>query len=57
MSYFSDATVLAAGLDVPFAIVGPGDLGMSGQPDESVSVDNVFAVVRIYQRVAERWLA
>lgn len=57
VSYFSDATVLAAGLDVPFAIVGPGDLGMSGQPDESVSVDNVLAVARIYRRVAERWLA
>lgn len=55
--YFSDATVLAAGLDVPFAIVGPGDLGMSGQPDESVSVEAVRTVARIYQRVAERWLA
>lgn len=57
VAYFSDATVLAAGLDVPFAIVGPGELGMSAQPDEWVSVEKVEAAARIYRRVAENWLA
>jgi len=57
VSYYSDAAVLLTGLDVPFAIVGPGDLGMSGQPDESVSIDNVKAAAQVYQRVAEEWLS
>ena len=57
VSYYSDAVVLRDGLDVPFAIVGPGDLGMSGQPDESVSLSAVRAAARVYQRIALEWLA
>ncbi|MBB6488654.1 M20 family metallopeptidase [Rhizobium lusitanum] len=57
VSYYSDATVLLEGLDVPFAIVGPGDLGLSGQPDESVSVDNVLKAAQIYADIAEVWLS
>ncbi len=56
VSYYSDATILSAGTDIPFAIIGPGEIGMSGQPDESVSVPNVVAAARIYQLIAERWL-
>jgi succinyl-diaminopimelate desuccinylase len=57
VSYYSDATVMIEGLDVPFAIVGPGDLGLSGQPDESVSIDNVMTAAKIYADVAEVWLS
>ncbi|MDX1195438.1 M20/M25/M40 family metallo-hydrolase [Sinorhizobium medicae] len=57
VSYFSDGTVLLEGLSVPFAIIGPGSLGLSGQPDESVSVDNVLKAVNIYEDVARAWLS
>jgi succinyl-diaminopimelate desuccinylase len=57
VSYYSDATVLLDGLDVPFAIIGPGDLGLSGQPDESVSIDNVVKAAVIYSDIAEAWLS
>lgn len=57
VSYYSDATVLLEGLSVPFAIIGPGSLGLSGQPDESVSVDNVLKAVEIYEDVARVWLS
>jgi hypothetical protein len=33
VSYYSDGAILLDGITVPFAILGPGDLGMSGQPD------------------------
>jgi len=56
VSYYSDAAVLSAGLDIPFAIVGPGDLGMSGQSNESVSISNVLAAAVVYQQIAEKWL-
>ncbi|MER9877362.1 M20 family metallopeptidase [Mesorhizobium sp. M0195] len=57
VSYYSDGAILLEGLSVPFAIIGPGDLGLSGQPDESVSVDNVLKAVEIYQDVAAAWLS
>lgn len=57
VSYYSDGTVLLEGLDVPFAIIGPGDLGLSGQPDESVSIGNVLKAAHIYADVAEAWLS
>ncbi|MER9708339.1 M20 family metallopeptidase [Mesorhizobium sp. M0204] len=57
VSYYSDGTVLLDGLSVPFAIIGPGTLGLSGQPDEFVSIENVHKAVEIYQEVARAWLA
>jgi succinyl-diaminopimelate desuccinylase len=57
VSYYSDATVLLEGLNVPFAIVGPGDLGLSGQPDESVSIENVWKAAAIYADIAEALLS
>ncbi|TGU45700.1 M20 family peptidase [bacterium M00.F.Ca.ET.152.01.1.1] len=57
VSYYSDATVLLDGLSVPFAIIGPGSLGQSGQPDEFVSIDNVLKAVEIYQDVTRAWLS
>ncbi|MEM7250587.1 MAG: M20 family metallopeptidase [Pseudomonadota bacterium] len=56
VSYYSDAAILLDGLDVPFAIVGPGDLGASGQPNESVSVENIHHAMTIYESIATRWL-
>ena len=57
VSYYSDGAILLDGIDVPFAIVGPGDLGSSGGVDETVSAENVRRAVRIYQRIAEDWFA
>lgn len=57
VSYYSDGTVLLEGLSVPFAIIGPGELGLSGQPDESVSIHNVLKAVEIYEDVAVAWLS
>ncbi|MER9425498.1 M20 family metallopeptidase [Mesorhizobium sp. M0317] len=57
VSYYSDGTVLLEGLSVPFAIIGPGELGLSGQPDESVSIDNVLKAVDIYEDVAMAWFS
>ena len=57
VSYYSDAAILLDGLDVPFAIVGPGDLGASGQPNETASAASIRRAVDIYTRIAEDWLA
>lgn len=57
VSYYSDGAILLDGLDVPFCILGPGDLGMSGQADETASVEAIRAAADIYVRIAEEWLA
>ena len=57
VSYYSDAAILMDGIDAPFAIVGPGDLGMSGQYDETCSAERIEAAVEIYARIAEQWVA
>jgi succinyl-diaminopimelate desuccinylase len=57
VSYYSDGAILLDGLDVPFCILGPGDLGMSGQPDETAPADAIRAAADIYVRIAEDWLA
>jgi succinyl-diaminopimelate desuccinylase len=41
----------------PFLILGPGDLGQSGQADESASADAILTCADIYLTVAESWLA
>ncbi|WP_292055448.1 M20 family metallopeptidase [Mesorhizobium sp.] len=57
VSYYSDGAILLDGLDVPFCILGPGDLGMSGQADESADVDAIHTAADIYVTIAEEWLA
>lgn len=57
VSYYSDGTVLMDGVDAPFAIIGAGDNGGSGTPDESVSVEKLRQSVEIYRDVALAWLA
>lgn len=56
VSYFSDATVLSTQLGLPRVVIGPGELGMSGQHDEWVAVDKLVAAVEIYTRVASNWV-
>ena len=56
VSYYSDGAILLDGLDVPFAILGPGDLGQSGQPDETASAERIREVVPVYARIVEGWL-
>jgi succinyl-diaminopimelate desuccinylase len=56
VSYYSDATVYATAYDIPFAIIGPGMLGMSGCANEFVEVQSVHDAVSIYQRIATQWL-
>lgn len=56
VAYYSDATIYAASYGIPFTIVGPGELGMSGQPDEFVEIEKVMRAVKIYRRIAERLL-
>lgn len=57
VSYYSDGAILLDGLDVPFCILGPGELGMSGQSDETAGVAAIRAAADIYVRIAEAWLA
>lgn len=56
VSYYSDGAILLDGLDVPFIILGPGLLGMSGQRDEVIPADNLHKAVRIYTQIARQWL-
>lgn len=57
VSYYSDGAILLDSIDVPFAIVGPGDLGMSGQANETASTQRIHDVVDIYVDIATEWLA
>lgn len=57
VSYYSDGAILLEGLNVPFVILGPGDLGMSGQTDETASADAIRDCTNIYVKIAEDWLA
>lgn len=57
VSYYTDGAVLLQGLDVPFAILGPGDLGASGQPNETVSIQFIQQIIEIYVEIIEKWSA
>ena len=56
VSYYSDAAIYATAYDLPFVIIGPGSLGMSGCVNESVEVQSVHDAVSIYRRIAQEWL-
>jgi succinyl-diaminopimelate desuccinylase len=55
-SYFSDAAVLCPALGLPRVIIGPGEMGMSGQRDEHVCVEKLVAAAEIYVQVAVDFL-
>ncbi len=57
VSYYSDATVICPALDLPMVILGPGELGMSGQTDEYVEIDKLERAVPIFEQVARSMLA
>lgn len=56
VSYYSDAAILLDGIKVPFAIVGPGYLGQSGQRDETASVRLIHDSVDAYVEITRKWL-
>lgn len=56
VSYYSDAAILLDGINVPFAIVGPGYLGQSGQRDETASVRLIRESVDAYVEITRQWL-
>ncbi len=54
--YYSDCAVIAPVLNLPMVIIGPGEVGHSGRPDEYCEIDRLEASVRVYRRVAESYL-
>jgi succinyl-diaminopimelate desuccinylase len=54
--YYSDCAVIAPVLDLPMVIIGPGEVGHSGRPDEYCEIDKLEASVRVYRKIAERYL-
>lgn len=52
VSYFSDAAILSPALGLPWVIIGPGEIGMTGQRDEYVYVDRLVAAANIYVQIA-----
>lgn len=56
VSYYSDGAILMDGVNASFAIIGPGQLGGSGTPNEWVSIKHVQEAASIYRTVAETWL-
>ncbi len=55
--YYSDCAVIAPVLNLPMVIIGPGEVGHSGRPDEYCEIDKLEASVRVYRAIAERYLA
>jgi succinyl-diaminopimelate desuccinylase len=43
-------------LNLPMVIIGPGEVGHSGRPDEYCEIQNLQDSVRVYRRIAERYL-
>ncbi len=52
VSYYSDAVIFSPALGIPRVILGPGELGMSGQRNEYVEIDKLVAATEIYQHIA-----
>ena len=43
-------------LGVPRVIIGPGELGISGQRDEHVALADLRAAAKLYEAIARGWL-
>ena len=54
--YYSDCAVIAPALNLPMVIIGPGELGHSGRPDEYCEIEKLEASVRVYRNIAETYL-
>jgi succinyl-diaminopimelate desuccinylase len=57
VAYYSDATIYTSNFGTPFVIIGPGELGMSGQPDEFVEIEKFRQSIAIYRDIAENYLS
>lgn len=56
VGYMSDGAVIVPALGMPMVIIGPGEVGMSGAVDESVSLAALESSRRIFQAIAEQYL-
>jgi succinyl-diaminopimelate desuccinylase len=56
VSYYTDAAVLANELDIPFVNIGPGDTGMTHQPNENVEITRLVQASKIYLLIAQQYL-
>ena len=55
-SYYSDATVLTPAFDLPMVIIGPGEMGMSGQTDEYCDLARLERAAETFEAIARDWL-
>jgi succinyl-diaminopimelate desuccinylase len=55
-SYYSDATILAPAFDLPMVIIGPGEMGMSGQTDEYCDLASLDRAADTFEAIARDWL-
>jgi succinyl-diaminopimelate desuccinylase len=56
VSYYTDAAIIANRLKIPMVNIGPGDTGMTHQPDENVEAVRLTEAVKIYLLLATRFL-
>ena len=56
VSYYSDGVILTPGLNIPRVIIGPGELGQSGQRNEYVEIESLVASAEIYAWMAHTLL-
>ena len=55
-SYYSDATILTPAFDLPMVIIGPGEMGMSGQTDEYCDLGALERAAETFEAIARDWL-
>lgn len=54
----TDASLfIGANPDIPYLICGPGSLSDAHQPNESVSIEEFYQAIDLYEKVAERYLS
>lgn len=55
--YYTDASVLTPGLDVPTLIFGPGDERLAHQVNERIELKDVHLAARFYMKLARKFLS
>ena len=56
VSYFSDAAVLSPAFGLPMVLLGPGELGLSGQTDEYCDLAKLEKAAELYELIARERL-
>src|SRR5665648_902774 len=56
VNYYTDASVFAPALGIPFIIYGPGDEKMAHQPDEYVEIERYFDAIKFYVALVLEYL-